>query len=169
MMALQSRLFKGDRRLEACLVKDAAHITQGAAGDYVAKIQRALYILEGVSIDSSELSSRAYGRSTAAAVLAYKKQRNIINRSYQTQADNIVGKMTVAALDKELLGVRLVPASQQLRYRIATAGRPPAASRRLAAGSAPRGLFASPPVGQMALSLIPVSPSSFDSVLNASP
>jgi hypothetical protein len=35
-------------------------------------------------------------------VLAYKKKRNIINRSYQTQADNIVGKMTIAALDKEV-------------------------------------------------------------------
>jgi hypothetical protein len=38
----------------------------------------------------------------AAAVLAYKKKRNIINWSYQQQADNIVGKMTIAALDAEM-------------------------------------------------------------------
>ncbi len=35
-------------------------------------------------------------------MLAYKRKRNIINFSYQTQADNIVGKMTIAALDKEI-------------------------------------------------------------------
>ena len=29
-------------------------------------------------------------------------KRNIINRSYQTSADNIVGRMTIAALDKEM-------------------------------------------------------------------
>ena len=40
----------------------------------------------------------------AAAVLAYKKKRNIINWSYQQQADNIVGKMTIAALDAEIWG-----------------------------------------------------------------
>jgi hypothetical protein len=44
-----------------------------------------------------------YGPSTADAVLTYKTTRNIVNRSYQTQADNIVGKMTIAAMDKELL------------------------------------------------------------------
>jgi hypothetical protein len=122
-MALQSQLFKGDQRLESCLIHDSAHITQGAAGDYVAKIQKALSILDDAKIDSNELSSRAYGPSTATVVLAYKKQRKIINQSYQTQADNIVGKMTIAAMDKEILEVRLVPTSQQLRYHIATAGR----------------------------------------------
>lgn len=40
--------------------------------------------------------------STANAVLNYKQKRSIINLSYQTQADNIVGKMTVGALDREL-------------------------------------------------------------------
>jgi hypothetical protein len=34
--------------------------------------------------------------------LAFKKKRNIINPSYQSQADNIVGKMTIAALDREI-------------------------------------------------------------------
>jgi hypothetical protein len=36
-------------------------------------------------------------------VLSYKKKRSIINPAYQTQADNIVGKMTIASLDKEIL------------------------------------------------------------------
>jgi hypothetical protein len=36
-------------------------------------------------------------------VLAYKRKRSIINFSFQTQADDIVGKMTVASLDKEMV------------------------------------------------------------------
>jgi peptidoglycan hydrolase-like protein with peptidoglycan-binding domain len=75
----------------------------GAAGDFVARIQSALLRLDGAQIDATEISARRYGPSTAAAVLAYKKKRKIINRTYQSQADNIVGKMTIAALDKEML------------------------------------------------------------------
>jgi hypothetical protein len=52
------------------------------------------------SIDVQELSARRYGPSTAQAVLAFKRVRRIINHSYQTQADDIVGKMTIAALDE---------------------------------------------------------------------
>jgi hypothetical protein len=44
-----------------------------------------------------------YGPKTAAAVLAYKEKRGIINRDYQSKADNIVGIMTMASLDKEML------------------------------------------------------------------
>ena len=43
--------------------------------------------------------------ATAAAVVAYKRTRKIINYKYQTEADDIVGKMTIAALDRELLGL----------------------------------------------------------------
>jgi hypothetical protein len=102
-MALQSKLFKGDRALEACLVRDASHVTQGAVGDHVSKIQMALITLDNVRIDVADLSGKKYGPSTADAVLAYKRKRNIVNYSYQTQADNIVGKMTIAQLDKEML------------------------------------------------------------------
>jgi peptidoglycan hydrolase-like protein with peptidoglycan-binding domain len=97
-MPLTSRLFRGDSKLEAAAVSDPAHITIGAKGDHVRKIQQALTILDGVDIDLDG----AYGHETAAAVLAYKQKRNIINRSYQTKADNIVGKMTMAALDDEM-------------------------------------------------------------------
>lgn len=59
-------------------------------------------MLDGLSIDHAEISAQRYGPSTAAAVLTYKKKRAIINRSYQNAEDNIVGKMTIASLDKEL-------------------------------------------------------------------
>jgi peptidoglycan hydrolase-like protein with peptidoglycan-binding domain len=98
-MALQSQLFRGDPKLEAAAVSDPAHIVPGAMGEHVRKIQQALIQLEGAAIDPDGV----YGPATAAAVLAYKQKRNIVNRSYQTQADNIVGKMTIAALDKEML------------------------------------------------------------------
>jgi hypothetical protein len=38
-MALQSKLFRGDAKLEAALVSDSAHIVQGAIGSHVGKIQ----------------------------------------------------------------------------------------------------------------------------------
>lgn len=102
-MPLFSKTFKGDTRLEACLVSDSAHVTLGAVGEHVSKIQRALTLLQASKIDDEECIAKRYGESTASAVLAYKTKRAIINRSYQTKADNIVGKMTIAALDKEML------------------------------------------------------------------
>ena len=99
-MPLVSRLFRGDPKLEAALTNDQAHITPGATGDHVNKIQTALLIADNASVASFELDTKRYGASTAAAVLNFKKKRNIINRAYQTTADNIVGKMTVAALDQ---------------------------------------------------------------------
>jgi hypothetical protein len=99
---LQSQFFSGDPRLEACAVQDSAHIFQGDVGEHVSKVQAALFLIDDSVIDRGELSAKKYGPSTAAAVLAFKQERNIINRSYQTQADDIVGKMTIAELDKEL-------------------------------------------------------------------
>jgi hypothetical protein len=98
-MPLQSQLFQGDAKLEACLIQDSAHVTKGAVGDHV---QFALGVPGDLRIAENELSAQTYGPSTAAAVLAFKTQRNIINRSYQTTADDIVGKMTIAALDREM-------------------------------------------------------------------
>lgn len=102
-MGLQSQLFRGDQQLEACLVKDSAHVVPGAIGTHVGKIQTALLTLDNPVIDASELAAQRYGPSTAAGVLAYKRKRKIINFSYQTQADNIVGKMTIASLDREMV------------------------------------------------------------------
>ena len=101
-MGLVSRMFQGDRKLEACLVDNAAHVTLGAQGEHVAKIQISLFMLDNLKIDRTELVTQTYGPSTAAAVLAYKTKRQIINRSYQTTPDSIVGKMTIASLDAEM-------------------------------------------------------------------
>jgi hypothetical protein len=101
-MALESELFRDDQRLQACAVDNAAHLTPGAVGPPVAKVQIALALVDEAEIDAGELAATRYGPSTAAAVLDFKTARSIINFSYQTQADNIVGKMTIAALDREM-------------------------------------------------------------------
>ncbi len=69
----------------------------------MSKIHTALLILDGVSVAAAELRAQQYGASTAAAVLAFKQRRHIINTSYQTAADDIVGKMTIAEMDREML------------------------------------------------------------------
>jgi hypothetical protein len=102
-MALRSKLFRDSAKLQACLVYDHAHVTPNSRGDHVQRIQRALMLLDGANISRHEMEEMRYGPSAADAVLTYKTARNIVNRSYQTQADNIVGKMTIAAMDNELL------------------------------------------------------------------
>ncbi len=103
-MVLKSNLFKGSRGLAACEVSDAAHFTVGKQGDDVGLLQMALFALDSLTIDRKELLSKTYGRSTAAAVLAFKTKRKIVNHAYQSKPDDIVGKMTVAALDRVLCG-----------------------------------------------------------------
>jgi hypothetical protein len=100
---LRSKFFAGDVRLEACAVSNPSHITPGAMGPHVRKIQAAVMVLDGAAIDKAELDAARYGPSTARAVLAYKTKRRIINRAYELQADDIVGIMTVKALDSELV------------------------------------------------------------------
>jgi hypothetical protein len=101
-MSLQSPLFASDAELNAAATSDPAHITPGTKGAHVGKLQFALLKIDGSVIAQSELRQQLYGQSTAAAVLAYKRKRKIINPAYQTQADDIVGKMTMASLDAEL-------------------------------------------------------------------
>jgi hypothetical protein len=101
-MGLRSKLFSGDPTLEACLIHNPAHIKEGAVGKHVSKIQTALLITDGFSVSPDELRTLRYGPSTSYAVLSFKRKRNIINYSYESQVDNIVGKMTIAALDNEV-------------------------------------------------------------------
>jgi hypothetical protein len=101
-MPLISQLMRGDPKLEACLVSDPAHIVQGARGPHVRKVQQALMLLSVADIASDEIDRETYGPSTASAVLTFKTARRIINTAYQTRPDAIVGKMTIAALDREL-------------------------------------------------------------------
>jgi hypothetical protein len=98
-LALQSQLFFGDPALEAAAASDAAHIVQGSSGPHVRKIQTALNLVDAAGLDVDG----AYGRFTSAAVLNYKRARRIINTARQTQADDIVGRMTIAALDAEMV------------------------------------------------------------------
>ncbi len=100
-MALMSQLFSGDLKIEAAAVSDPARIMQGARGDHVARIQTALILLDGAAITADG----AFGPMTAAAVLKFKTARDIVNRTYQTQADSVVGKMTVAVMDAELVAL----------------------------------------------------------------
>jgi hypothetical protein len=102
-MALRSLTLKDDPALQACLLHDKDHVVPGARGNHVAKIQKALLLLEKADIQPTEMQLRTYGPTTASSVLAYKTKREIINRSYQTKPDNIVGKMTIARLDEDLL------------------------------------------------------------------
>lgn len=102
-MSLASEMFRDDRRLQECLLHDRAHLTEGTVGPFVNKVQDALFVIDGLRCVAEERRMQRYGRSTAAAVHSFKKRRRIINRSYQTQADDIVGKMTIDALDKALV------------------------------------------------------------------
>jgi hypothetical protein len=104
-MPLVSQLFRGDPVFERCLVEDQAHITPGSRGAHVNKIQTALFTLDGYVVVPREVQSQTYGTSTANGVLAYKRKRGIINRNYQAQADDIVGKMTIASIDAEMARV----------------------------------------------------------------
>jgi peptidoglycan hydrolase-like protein with peptidoglycan-binding domain len=95
-MALQSQLFRGDAKLEAAAISDPAHITRGASGPHVVKIQQALIQVDGAAISPDG----AYGQGTAAAVSAFKTKRRILN--FAGMIDDIVGKKTIAALDSEM-------------------------------------------------------------------
>lgn len=96
-MALQSKLFGGDSKLEAAALTDPAHILPGTRGTHVGKIQQAL-----IEIDSAAITpDGVYGKGTAAAVSAFKAKRQILN--FAAKIDDIVGKKTIAALDSEML------------------------------------------------------------------
>jgi peptidoglycan hydrolase-like protein with peptidoglycan-binding domain len=102
---LQSNLLRGDPKLEGCLVNDKAHVLQGARGEHVSKLQQALDALGNQAINPDEITSKTYGPSSASAVLSYKQKRNIINFSYQTQADK--------SLSSRLAGRKLSLASNR--------------------------------------------------------
>ena len=113
-MPLVSQLFRSNQRLQECLIKDTAHVTIGSRGLHVALIQYAVLRLEGGQIEGPEIDAQVYGRTTAAAVLVYKTRRRIINTAYQKSADNIVGRMTIAALDREIQLVELKDLSRNV-------------------------------------------------------
>ena len=117
-MNLHSKLFSGNQRLESCAISDPSHVTNGDKGLHVFLIQQAVRVLDAADIARAELDSFAYGKSTADAVLAYKQKRSIINPAYETQADNIVGKMTIASLDQEMVEQQQKPVSAGSRCNL---------------------------------------------------
>lgn len=102
-MPLRSNLFRSDSAFQNCLVLDSAHVMTGASGPHVARIQQALNIVNRARIADQEIIDSSFGSSTADEVLRYKTDRAIINRSYQAKPDNVVGKMTIASLDEEMV------------------------------------------------------------------
>ena len=96
-------------RLEACLVDDGSHVTLRTPrekGDYVSRIQAALFLIVPDVNLGDELGAEEYGPLTADAVFQFKDSRTpkILNAAlHQVVPDNIVGKLTIAALDEEML------------------------------------------------------------------
>ena len=115
---LSSELFRNCPPLQECAVKDSAHVTPGCRGDAVARIQRALVAIDAAEIAEREINERVYGDTTAAAVLSYKRARNIVNFAYQQTADNIVGKMTIARLDADMLDLQRRLSSENFLKRM---------------------------------------------------
>lgn len=107
-MPLKSMLFAGNARLQSCLVQDASHVTPGSSGEHVALIQAALVRFRFLEPADAFAEAGRYGKATAAAVLGYKRVFNIVNHAYQNTADNIVGKMTIASLDTNMLALESV-------------------------------------------------------------
>ena len=109
---LRSQAFRNVPRLQACLVEDISHVTPDSKGSYVLRIQQALTVLGHVPTTiwtwfETETMREWYGPVTAKVVLDYKTRRQIINRAYQTRPDNIVGKMTIRALDDEMVAYEI--------------------------------------------------------------
>ncbi|MEQ1848926.1 MAG: hypothetical protein ABL983_25520, partial [Nitrospira sp.] len=69
---LSSMLFRCDAKLQAAARNHTFHITRGAHGLHVSRIQLALLLLSFKVVDDREWRFGLYGESTAAAVLAYK-------------------------------------------------------------------------------------------------
>jgi len=115
-MQLASNLFTRPRRnarLDRCLVDDLAHITlkqPRERGEHVTRIHLALLAILRNAQLGTEVARAEYGPNTAAAVLKFKRERNILNTALrQTTPDNVVGKKTIAALDAEMLRKQLPP------------------------------------------------------------
>ena len=101
-MQLRSYILRDDEILQAAADVHKAHILEGQIGDHVRKLQEVLILLDNVVISDDERLRKYFGTSTAKAVLKFKTQRSIINRSYQNTPDPIVGILTMKAIDDEL-------------------------------------------------------------------
>ncbi len=105
MGLLKSKLFSKpleDDRLERCLVDDGAHVQAGDKGEFVLKIQIVLDTMLGTEL--RKLEPEVYGPATARAVQDYKNSKTPkILQPWQTTADPVVGRRTIASLDQDML------------------------------------------------------------------
>lgn len=113
---LISRLFRDNDKLQRCLKIPQEHVLPGSRGKHVGLIQQALIRLGVAVISAPEIASQNFGPSTVRAVRAFKgPPRNIINKTYQSVPDDIVGQMTIARLDDEMdILEKELPASSAL-------------------------------------------------------
>jgi hypothetical protein len=113
-MPLTSELFKNNKQLQKCLISDPDHIVANEPpirrgvndkGEHVALIHKALrQVMPNVSFGLEE-ATETYGPKTAEVVRQFKAMQDppILNKSLQQKVpDNIVGKLTIAALDREV-------------------------------------------------------------------
>jgi hypothetical protein len=112
-MALTSELFRDNKKLQDCLIRDSAHIVasdplrtgENDQGEHVALIHKALrQVMPNPSFGLEE-ATETYGPKTAEVVRQFKALQNppILNKALQqTVPDNIVGKLTIAALDEQV-------------------------------------------------------------------
>jgi hypothetical protein len=103
-------------RLESCLRSDPAHIMPksrgGQDGPHVEAVQKALRKINAalppeLKIGDVTDAAGVYGPSTANVVRKYK-ELNAIQRTGQP-LDEIVGRMTISAMDDELKNLRFPP------------------------------------------------------------
>ena len=110
-MALTSELFKNNNQLQACAATDSAHIVADEPplrrgvnnqGAHVALIHTALRRVMANPSFGLEEATETYGPKTAEVVRQFKAAQRppLLNKALgQTTPDNIVGKLTIAALD----------------------------------------------------------------------
>ena len=110
-MPLTSELFKNNNELQACAAKDSAHIVADEPplrrgvnnqGAHVALIHTALRRVMASPVFGLEEATETYGPKTAEVVRQFKAAQTppLLNKALgQTTPDNIVGKLTIAALD----------------------------------------------------------------------
>jgi hypothetical protein len=121
-MALESK-FVGNEQLRNCLIRDDAHVGMqfNPKGQHVLLIKEALnaWARREQKIDPIP-ETDVYDQTTADAVTTYKELHTPKILNFKGEIDNIVGKKTVDALDKELPRLGATPIE------------PPAAPREIA-------------------------------------
>jgi hypothetical protein len=122
--ALKSLEFKNSARLNECAKSNNRNIKTGDSGEHVKLIHDALIKIPPFTFPTSavlvfdgligtrklngfakEYAMSSYGPYTARAVLKYKTHYKIINRTYQSAPDDIVGIMTIKHMDMALLAL----------------------------------------------------------------